>query len=132
MSYMANLKATYKRIPRFNCLSGCTDCCGRYIVCSEQEVDAIQRYVRTRDIRTNEKGPPWCPFVHDDGCAIHPVRPAVCRLMGVVKYHKLRCPHKNPPKNALTRNQSQTILKEVLGNVTSQNVVFTSDIPERL
>ncbi len=81
---------------RFECQPGCTECCRQpgFVYLTERDLlraaaflgmtaEAFERkYVyRTRRLlrlRTPREG--RCHFLREDGCSIHPVKPAQCRI----------------------------------------------------
>lgn len=81
-------------IPKHDKCTGCSECCGPVPI-NQKECDEITRFVK-------DKHPPYnknagimdckfrvdknCTIVNDGaGCSIYPVRPIICRLMGVTK-----------------------------------------------
>lgn len=87
------------KIPSHNC-QNCGACCGP-IMATKAEIVAIKQYVsklaRKEVQRLNRQhiGEATCQFRDDENrkCVIYPVRPEVCRLMGVVR--GLVCVHGN-------------------------------------
>lgn len=78
-------------IPAHKNCTGCGECCGAILV-TEQEMKEIQIYLAThpevkQEASQREGKLLHCPFRDDDkhSCRIYPVRPLVCRLMGVCK-----------------------------------------------
>jgi len=81
---------------RFACQPGCTRCCEQegYVYLSEEDLRRAARYVgltaaeferryvyRTRcRMRFRKPRGRQCPFLLEDGCAIHPAKPTQCRL----------------------------------------------------
>ena len=81
---------------RFECQSGCTECCRQkgFVYLAEEDVARVaaflamtpaafeRRYVyRTRHrIRLRMSNHSLCPFLRPDGCSIHPAKPTQCRL----------------------------------------------------
>ena len=81
---------------RFECQRGCTECCRRrgFVYLTENDLLRAaeflgmspaafeKRYVyRTRRLlRLRTPRDLRCQFLRDSGCAIHPVKPAQCRL----------------------------------------------------
>lgn len=82
------------RIPVHKNCKNCGDCCG-FIPASPDEVDTIRQYLA--DHPGIAPGAPGgrCPFRDNkkSRCLIYPVRPAICRLMGVT--WRLSCPNGN-------------------------------------
>lgn len=81
---------------RFACQPGCTRCCGRpgFVYLSENDLRRAARFLgletaeferryvyRTRRLlRLRKPRRRQCPFLLDNGCAIHPAKPTQCRL----------------------------------------------------
>ena len=81
---------------RFQCQSGCTKCCEQkgFVYFTEGDIERaaeflsiprekfqsrfIYRTKNTRRLRTPRSG--QCIFLRNDGCSIHPVKPAQCRI----------------------------------------------------
>lgn len=82
-------------IPRHKNCTNCGECCG-IILASIPEINAIRNYIAVNGINpVKRKDLIVCPF-RDNGakkCLIYPVRPIVCRLMGVTK--GMNCPNGN-------------------------------------
>ena len=86
------------RIPKHTKCRNCGNCCG-VIPASNEEVNLIRDYLSRHPEVMSAIGPTGiiaiCPF-HDalkGRCIIYPVRPIVCRLMGVV--NGMTCPNGN-------------------------------------
>jgi len=81
---------------RFECQSGCTECCTQkgfvylapgdperiaaYLGMSEPEFERRYVYRTTRRARLRVPRDAQCHFLHDGGCSIHPVKPVQCRI----------------------------------------------------
>ncbi|MGD0975411.1 MAG: YkgJ family cysteine cluster protein [Candidatus Korobacteraceae bacterium] len=86
----------YNHRMRFQCQPGCTKCCEQkgFVHLTERDIERaaeflsmpkgkfenrfIYRTKNTRRLRTPQNG--QCIFLRDDGCSIHPVKPAQCRV----------------------------------------------------
>jgi hypothetical protein len=66
-------------LPPIDC-ARCGACCGPVLVDLE-EWQAIATFAWVEGVEPLERGID-CPFLRPDGCAVYPVRPRVCRLMG--------------------------------------------------
>lgn len=81
-----------KTIPEHKNCNNCGECCG-LLIASKNEIKAIEEYLKTlsifykEQIRTQSREPLTCQFrdIDNKKCAIYPVRPMVCKLMGVAK-----------------------------------------------
>lgn len=73
-----------KLIPKHDC-KNCGECCGPVPI-NENEYSAISKYVNTNKPKYNKEHDILeCKFRVDNHCSIYPVRPTLCKLMGVVK-----------------------------------------------
>jgi len=79
----------YKKLPSFECIEGCTDCCGPVpwtaFELARAGIDAPPAIADDRR----------CPFSLHGRCDIHDRRPFMCRLFGTVE--DLKCPHGRGP-----------------------------------
>ena len=95
------LAALYAMIPAFECISGCTVCCGP-VPCLPEESDQMPV----------EPVPPFMTLTclharHRQGCSCYTHRPLVCRLFGTVP--SLPCPFGRGPEKLLTKEQEDEI-----------------------
>lgn len=82
-------------IPRHKNCTNCGECCG-LVPASQAEINTIRNYIATHNISPIQyKDKVTCPFRDNEAkkCLIYPVRPTICRLMGVVK--GMYCPNGN-------------------------------------
>lgn len=74
----------YALIPDVPCPSGCIACCADFGVPSRTAVEdeRLRAFLKAsgRDI-TPAVGT-RCPYVSENGCTVHPVRPFTCRMYG--------------------------------------------------
>lgn len=119
---LAKIDALLGGLPAFQCKEGCFDCCGPVIMSRMEYMRCIQASGRTaedvkRQMQKNLKqGIYTCPLLDPETkkCSVYTVRPAICRLFGVVK-GELLCPHGCAPESSalLTDAQSREILRKV-------------------
>jgi Fe-S-cluster containining protein len=90
------IKKEKKRGMRLACKRGCSNCCrthtdiplypleatGIYWYCTEKIKDGHVREILKKQLKEHVNGPP-CPFLIEDACSIHPVRPVACRQFNV-------------------------------------------------
>lgn len=93
------IKKIRKQIPSFDCIPGCTDCCGP-VPFSQTEWDRIDNKLKGESLN--------CPYSLNGSCDIYDDRPIICRLFGTVD--KLKCPHGCKPKSMLNRHQENKIM----------------------
>lgn len=73
-----------EKLPKHNC-KNCGGCCGPVPI-NADEKKHIQMYVDSHNVKVNRLHDKLtCKFRVDGKCSIYPVRPMLCRLMGVVK-----------------------------------------------
>ena len=114
-----------RNIPAHDCRN-CGACCGPTMA-SENEIELIKKYIAGMDkvyrkkLKGQKKGILDCPYRDEERkrCAIYPVRPTVCRLMGVVK--GMECMYGNSANidggKFLDRTQRHRLLPNFLVNV---------------
>ena len=86
----------YDRIPAFDCIKGCTDCCGP-VPFGFSEWQKVKNPVAATGID--------CPYIEDGKCSIYEVRPFMCRIFGTVE--NLRCPRGCGPEKLLTKEEGR-------------------------
>ena len=82
-------------IPRHKNCNNCGMCCG-LIPATHEELNDIHAYIKANKIKPiKHPDKLTCPFRDDKKkrCNIYPVRPTICRLMGVTK--GMHCPNGN-------------------------------------
>jgi len=112
----AKLEDVYSQIPKSSCPDNCGKCCGP-IMPSLAEIREIKGWCRIKHIEyreflnTNDLGN--CPYLTaEKKCLIYPVRPFLCRLLGVSI--DIPCPiGKCEAKKALNHPQSDALYKAI-------------------
>jgi Fe-S-cluster containining protein len=104
------IESVYARLPRLDCQKKCQDSCRGTIHLSKVEA------VRLRELKVRPGGVPvqdYCPmFDFMTGlCRVHPQRPLVCRLWGLVE--KMRCPWGCVPERWLNDEEARALLQEL-------------------
>lgn len=82
-------------IPEHKNCTNCGECCS-IVPASIPEVNTIRNYIAVHGINPiKHEDKATCPFRDNEAkkCLIYPVRPTVCRLMGVAK--GMNCPNGN-------------------------------------
>jgi len=98
-----SLEDLYQQIPVFQCLPGCTACCGPVPFTKEE-------WERVEDKRTTSGL--TCPYANEAGCAIYENRPFMCRLFGTTE--SLRCPLGCGPIVLLTADEARKLSQEYI------------------
>ena len=119
---LAKIDELLSGLPTFRCKEGCFDCCGPVIISRLEYLRCIKASGRTtedvrRQMQNNLKQKIYtCPLLDAETkkCTVYEVRPAICRLFGVVK-GELLCPHGYAPDPSalLSDEQSREILRKV-------------------
>lgn len=119
---LAAIDALLSELPTFQCKEGCYDCCGPVELSRLEYMRCIRASGRTaREVRqqmqNNLKQEIYtCPLLDPEKkqCSVYAVRPAICRLFGVVK-GELLCPHGYAPESAalISDEQARAILRKV-------------------
>jgi hypothetical protein len=81
-----------RRIPSFECIPGCHDCCGP-VTTSSYEISALPaKSEAEHDAALTNLS---CPYLGSGGCTVYDDRPLICRLFGTTP--RLPCPHGRQP-----------------------------------
>jgi len=90
---------------------GCTNCgrCCGVTACTGAEFDRVNAYAKSHGIEPRKQGIN-CPWLHDNKCAVYPVRPRVCALFGHVP--EMECGE--VPNNNISESLQGVLMKEVV------------------
>ena len=104
---VAALDALYAALPAFTCQGHCQESCG-VIMMSRIEWLRI-----TRHLGYKPKGKPSlvCPMLKHGRCSVHPIRPLVCRLYGLMDEARMHCPWGCQPSRWLTEEEGYALLE---------------------
>ncbi|MGL6072377.1 YkgJ family cysteine cluster protein [Craterilacuibacter sp.] len=80
------------RIPAFECVPGCHDCCGPVTTSSEEMARLPRKSAAEHEAALASLS---CPHLGDKGCQVYSERPLICRLFGTTA--SLPCPHGRHP-----------------------------------
>ncbi|MES2353036.1 MAG: YkgJ family cysteine cluster protein [Pseudomonadota bacterium] len=81
------------RIPSFECIPGCHDCCGPVTASSEEMFRLPVKSDEEHDVALANLN---CPHLGEKGCQVYDERPLICRLFGTTP--RLACPHGRRPE----------------------------------
>jgi Fe-S-cluster containining protein len=116
---LAKLCMIYDFIPSIKCDRKCHKCCGAHPWFPVEALN-IRKFMFEHDIeeRFAKNLLAMCPYITEDGCLIHPVRPILCRLFGVVRHCKhsiadMECPFVPKPERMLSEEEADRILDEM-------------------
>jgi Fe-S-cluster containining protein len=98
------LRFLRRRIPAFDCVPGCHDCCGPVTASS---VEMARLPEKTDTERAAALDALSCPHLGDSGCQVYAERPLVCRLFGTTP--RLACPNGKRPAAMIDRDIEQRI-----------------------
>lgn len=87
------LRHIRRRIPAFECVPGCHDCCGPVTASGEEMArlpvkSAAEHAAALAELR--------CPHLGATGCQVYAERPLICRLFGTTP--RLACPNGRRPE----------------------------------
>lgn len=92
------------RIPAFECVPGCHDCCGP-VTTSSEEMSRLPRKSSAEHQRAINSLS--CPHLGERGCRVYVERPLICRLFGTTT--SMPCPHGKRPDLLLETALEQDI-----------------------
>lgn len=90
------IKFFRRRIPSFECIPGCHDCCGPVTASSEEMARLPVKSDQVRDAALADLS---CPHLGASGCQVYDERPLICRLFGTTP--SLLCPHGRHPEQMI-------------------------------
>jgi hypothetical protein len=93
-----------QRIPSFECIPGCHDCCGPVTTSSEEMANLPVKSEAEHEAALAELS---CPHLGDTGCQVYLERPLICRLFGTTP--RLPCPHGRRPELMIDERIEQQI-----------------------
>jgi Fe-S-cluster containining protein len=126
---LKNLYDLIDRMPKFECIPGCTDCCGP-VPASREEIRKASKLANVPErletlVETDTLG--WCATCDyarpGHGCAIYEDRPFLCRLFGYSEAPQLTCVHGRGSTKKLTIQQTAAL--------TDRYVKIINAVPER-
>ena len=103
-----NVDLLYARLPELECKQLCQESCGPILMSKIEWERIIERlgYEPVGDASLK------CPMLAQDGkCSVYDIRPAICRLYGMVK--KLACEHKCVPKRWVSDDEARKLLAKI-------------------
>lgn len=109
----------------FECIPGCTDCCGPVPVTPAEAERIASRYpvvAQPQDGIAPFGDDLKCGYAHGR-CVIHAERPVICRLFGAVDHPRMRCPHGRGPNRLMSDKQSRRLLRQA-GFDVDENTVY--------
>lgn len=116
---LQRLQELYGMIPSIQCKKSCHECCGAHPWFPVEALN-IRKFLFENNVGEMhaENLLALCPYIEKDGCLIHPVRPILCRLFGVVKHCKhsiadMECPFAPKPEHMLSEEQAHELISEV-------------------
>lgn len=115
------IKRLYAKLPKIKCQKKCTQACGPILMSTAEKKIIVKRVGKDpfADIKMPMDEESYvknftclsCPLLKDGECTVYDIRPAVCRLFGLVK--KMECPHGCKPDRWVTDKEAHKLLKEL-------------------
>ena len=87
------IKFFRERIPSFECVPGCHDCCGPVTTSTDEMARLPHKSMQQRDAALADLN---CPHLGEKGCEAYEERPLICRLFGTTP--QLKCPNGRRPE----------------------------------
>lgn len=84
------------RIPTFECIPGCHDCCGPVTTSSDEMARLPVKSAAEHDAALANLS---CPHLGVNGCQVYAERPLICRLFGTTP--QLTCPRVRRPQQMI-------------------------------
>ena len=103
-SHSQQIRFFRRRIPAFECIPGCHDCCGPVTTSTEEMARLPEKSEAEHDAALANLS---CPHLGDDGCQVYAERPLICRLFGTTP--RLACPHGRRPEIMIDSDIEQKI-----------------------
>lgn len=104
------LDELYATLPKLACQGLCTEACGPLV---------MERNEFRRLTEANNGQKPYfdefksrCSLLVDGRCAFYEIRPAICRLWGLIK-DELECPHGCVPERWMTQDEGKRFLDKL-------------------
>lgn len=85
-----------RRIPTFECIPSCHDCCGP-VTASSEEMARLP--IKSETVHAKALADLSCPHLGAQGCEVYDERPLICRLFGTTPH--LACPHGKRPEEMI-------------------------------
>lgn len=82
-----------RKIPSFQCVPGCHDCCGPVTASS---IEMARLPVKGKAVHEAALADLSCPHLGEQGCEVYDERPLICRLFGTTP--SLPCPNGRRPE----------------------------------
>lgn len=93
---MQKIRFFRSRIPAFECVPGCHDCCGPVKASSEEMARLPVKSDAEHDVALAALS---CPHLGENGCQVYDDRPIICRLFGTTP--RLACPNGRRPDDMI-------------------------------
>jgi uncharacterized protein len=93
-----------ERIPTFECVKGCHDCCGPVTTSSEEMSRLPVKTDAEHDAALSELN---CVHLGPEGCTVYGERPLICRLFGTTP--RMPCPNGRAPAIMIDEKTEQQV-----------------------
>lgn len=111
MVTMKAIDAIYAKLPKINCQKKCQECCGQVMMTDFEFQRIVNRTGRNPPIPNSLLEP--CHWLKDGGCKVYDIRPAICRLWGLVDFPIMKCPFGCVPERWLSNEEGLAIIDEI-------------------
>lgn len=125
---LASIDTLLQGVPQFQCVEGCSDCCGP-VPMTRLEMSRIKARVGEYEMFDKDL---HCGLLKDGKCSVYDIRPAICRVFGATSFQpRLVCPHGRKPEQPLSREATDELIDKVKalghGHVTPDGLPLASD-----
>lgn len=117
------LKELYDLLPEIDCKGDCWTYCGA-VPTGEVEEEHIKDELSEKSIPI-PGGDMYCNQLDRETgrCTIHPRRPLLCRLFGLVKNPKMKCPHGCEPEYWVP----ESVARKLIGKIVNGEQITIED-----
>ncbi|GAA3965759.1 YkgJ family cysteine cluster protein [Allohahella marinimesophila] len=99
-----------ERIPSFECVPGCHDCCGPVTTSSEEMSRLPVKTDAEHEAALTELD---CVHLGPEGCTVYAERPLICRLFGTTP--RMLCPNGRGPEEMIDSKTERQIHQYISG-----------------
>lgn len=116
---LASIESLLKDVPKFECRSGCADCCGPVIMTRLEMRRICERTgLKERDLdfmTVLQLEGSTCPLLDKatKKCTVYDIRPAICRVFGASDHPRLKCPHGCRPEKPWSTPKTDAVMDSV-------------------
>lgn len=101
------LEALYAELPRLECAGRCAESCGPILMSPLEEANIVAAAGRLPGVTLDLT----CTLLVNERCSVYAIRPAICRLWGLVE--SMPCLWGCKPERYLTDDEGYAFLRRV-------------------